>query len=82
MRDSIEDHIAIFDRENRPPLALAQPVGSSVPAQRSNIGMPLIRRRGNQLQPLQEAPGIGPRQPRKLLHDGRRDNQRQWVYAR
>jgi hypothetical protein len=34
------------------------------------------------LQPLQEAQGIGPRQRSKLLHDGRRNDQSQWVYAR
>ena len=75
MCDPVEDHVAVFDRKNLPPRALAQAIGTPLAGQRGNAWVPVIQRGSDALQPFEEAPCFGAWQAGKLLHDLRRDDQ-------
>ena len=76
MRAAIDHHIAILNPEYRPPVTLADPIGSRLATQRRDAEMQRVRRERYSFQTLQEPPRICPWQGGELFEDPRGNDQR------
>ena len=75
MGNSMDDNIAVLERENRAPVSLTRPKGTRLTAQRRDAEMRRGGRSSDCFQALQQPPRVCLRHEGQLLEDPPRDDE-------